>query len=313
MSKAVLTMFVMVLGVLLVSEVSAQQDARRSTSEQKPPTAEAGQAGFRPQPITLADATTGEETVPKGTTAETADGHEKAWDITGPIRLRSADPEPPGELAVKTIFDYSTSSDGSDDDLEYEFELEYGIAPNHELILEVPVELGDGATEGNADITVGHHWRLWKEQDILPAFALRNYIRVPSGYHSSGVDYELRGLITKSIIPDKFRLHLNPFLKSVNGDNEEDHRYFQWGAIVGADYRLADNLVLNLDYVHETAETNGQRNQHTMEVGVDWHFAEHQALGFVTRAGLDGDGDGENFGCAVSYIYTFDNVPALGK
>ena len=142
---------------------------------------------------------------------------------------------------------------------------------------------------------------------------MRNYIRIPSGVNSSGVDYELRGLITKSIVADKFRLHLNPFLKSVNGHNEEDHRYFQWGCIIGADYRLTDNLVLNVDYVHETSDSEGERNQHTMEVGLDWHFAPHQGIGIVTRAGLDGDDAGENFGVAISYVYSFDNFPTICK
>lgn len=238
---------------------------------------------------------------------------ETTWGIVGPIRLRSADPEELGGLEIKNKVDYSTSSDGTDDDTEYELEIEYGIAENHELIFEVPVELGDGGVDGNADITLGWHWRLWKEQDTLPAFALRNYIRVPSGYRSSGVDYKLVGLLTKSIIPEKFRLHLNPFLESVNGDNEEDARDFQWGAIVGFDYKLADNLALNMDYVHETSESEGERNQHTAEVGLDWKFAEHQTLAFVTRAGLDGDGAGENFGCTLSYIWSFDNMPYIGK
>lgn len=237
----------------------------------------------------------------------------EGWDIWGPIELRSADPEPLGEVEVKNIFNYGTSSDGTDDDSEYEFEVEYGIAPGHELIFEIPVQLFDGAIDGNADITLGWHWQLWKEQDLLPAFAMRNYIRVPSGYHSDGVDYELKGLITKSIIPDKWRLHLNPFLKSVNGNMDEDGRYFQCGFIVGTDYRLADNLTLNLDYIHETGESEGERNQHTMEVGLDWKFAPNQGIGFVTRNTLDGDGIGQNWGFGISYVYTFEDVPAIGK
>ncbi len=256
-----------------------------------------------------------EEMAPRSTETEMrADSDEgEDWDIWGPVRMRSPDPEPTGELEIKNIFDYGTSSDGTDDDFEYELEIEWGIAPNHELIFELPVEIGDGEVHGNADITLGWHWRLWKEQEILPAFAMRNYIRIPSGYQSSGVDYELRGLITKSIVPEKWRLHLNPFLKSVNGHNEEDQRYFQWGFIVGTDYRLADNLTLNLDYVHETGECEGERNQHTMEVGLDWKFAHNQGLGFVARTGLDGDGIGENFGVAISYVYSFDGFPALGR
>lgn len=306
--------YAVVFGVVFVTEVSAQENVPQSEAGRRTTLAAIRPTQFELSPLMLAAAPATEETKSASEIAETdRKSPPQEWDIVGPIRLRSADPEPTGELELKNIFDYGTSSDGTDDDIEYKFEVEWGFAPNHELIFEVPVQMGDGGVDGNADIELGWHWRLWKEQDLLPAFAVRNYIRVPSGYHSSGVDYELRGLITKSIVPDKFRLHLNPFLKSVNGDNEEDHRYFQWGVIAGADYRVMDNLVLNVDYVHETSETNGHRNQHTLEVGADWHFAEHQSLGFVTRAGLDGDDDGENWGFAISYIYEFDAVPALGK
>ena len=201
---------------------------------------------------------------PSVATKETKTSDEE-WDIWGPVQMRSANPEPTSEFEIKNIFDYGTSSDDTDDDFEYEFELEYGIAENHELIFEIPVKMGDGAVNGNADITVSWHWRLWKEQDLLPAFALRNYIRLPSGYQSSGVDYELKGLITKSILENKWRLPLNPFLKSVNGHNEDDHRDFQWGFIAGTDYRLTDTLTLNVDYVHETGKSEGERNQHTAE------------------------------------------------
>lgn len=247
------------------------------------------------------------------TTVEKRETRVEEWDIWGPVRMRSADPEPPGEFEIKNKIGYGTSSDGTDDDVEYELELEWGFAPNHELIFEVPVEMGDGGVDGNADITLGWHWRLWKEQDWIPAFALRNYLRVPSGYHSSGVDWEMRGLLTKSIIPDKWRLHLNPFFKLANGDNVEDVRHFQWGFIVGTDYRITDNLTFNFDYVHETSEEDGHRNQHSLEFGLDWKIDEHNGIGFVTRNTLDGDGIGENWGFTISYVYSFDNFPAFGK
>ena len=131
------------------------------------------------------------------------------WDISSPVRMRAAEPEKTGELEIKNIFGYSTSSEGGDDDLEYELEIEWGFAPNHHLILELPVEFGDGEVEGNADITLGWHWRLWQEQDWIPAFAMRNLVRLPSGVDSDGVDYEFRGLFTKSITPNQLRLQVS--------------------------------------------------------------------------------------------------------
>lgn len=230
---------------------------------------------------------------------------ESSWGISGPISLRSADPEEPGELEVKNIFAWSTSRDGSDDDAEYELELEYGLCENHELILEVPVELGDGRVPGNADITLGWHWRLMQEQDWLPAFAIRNYIRVPSGVDSSGVDYELRGLFTKTLVSSKMRAHFNPFLKSVNGHNEEDYRHFQWGGIFGVDYKFSENLLLIADYIYKNGEEEHTRDQHAMELGFDWTIAKNQKIGFATEIGLDGDSQDPSLGARISYILSF--------
>jgi hypothetical protein len=283
------------------------------------------------------------ETVEKTETVTEAD---KNWDIFGPIRLRSADPEELGEVEVKLNAEWGTSSSGEHDSVGLEPEIEYGIAPNHELIWAIPMEFGFGGVDGNADQEVGWHWRLWKEDPcgILPAFAIRNFLRMPSGYHSSGVDWTFRGLFTKSIIPNKLRVHLNPYFALVNGDNldsdegsnpfgaalasisshfigrassvfgeeEESHRYFRWGIIPGVDYKLCENINLVGAYIYENSPYEGQRDQHSLEFDVDWKITEHHEIGFVNRMSLDGDSVGDNFSIGLTYIYVFDNVPHLG-
>ncbi len=254
-------------------------------------------------------------------TAAEVERTDTEWEIEGPIFLRSADPEETGEIVIKNNSTYTTSSDGTDDDWEYEFEIEWGVVENHELIFELPINLGDGDVEGNGDATIGWHWRLWEEQDEWPAFAVRSYIRIPSGYHSEGVDGEIRGLLTKTIVPGKFRIHANPFMRTLNGDPEgveegnegwnwcryerEDRRHFQWGAALGGDYWLTDDLLFVADYVHESAEDTGTRNQHWVEADVDWYFAEDQILSVATMATLDGDSEGPNWGLMFSYILEF--------
>lgn len=262
------------------------------------------------EPLSLAQATPKAGTPTAGYAEKmetrTIEATEESWGISGPISLRSADPEEPRELEIKNIFGWETSRNGEDDEYEYELEFEYGLCENHELILEVPVELGDGRVPGNADITLGWHWRLFKEQDWLPAFAIRNYIRIPSGVDSSGVDYELKGLFTKTLVPDKMRFHFNPYLKSINGHNEEDYRHFQWGAITGIDYKLTENLLFITDYIYKNGEEEHTRDQHAMELGLDWEFVKHQKLCFATEIGLDGDSQGPALGAKVSYILSFE-------
>ncbi len=237
-------------------------------------------------------------------TSVTTSEQSESWDLVGPYFLRSADPEAPGELELKFIYGYETESDGSEH--EFEFVLEWGMAENWEFIFEVPVILGEGRVEGNGDISfLGFHTRFWEESGWLPALAMRNSIRVPTGYHSSGVDYTARGLITKSIIPGVLRAHANPFLTTIGGHIDEDVRRFQWGAVIGVDYRVNDDLLLIADYQNLSSKVVGQRNDHLLELGADWEFAEDQTLGFSTVFGLDGDESGLDWGMKISYIIEF--------
>jgi hypothetical protein len=272
------------------------------------------------------------ETVKTEQTTETVTSSEENWDIFGPIRLRSADPEELGEVELKFTTEWGTSSSGEHDSVTIEPEIEYGIAPNHELIWAIPMELGFGGVDGNADQEVGWHWRLWKEDvnGLLPAFAIRNILRIPSGYQSSGVDWTFKGLFTKSLIPNKLRVHLNPYFALVNGNNldeagdgwlnetlglgegEESHRYFRWGIIPGVDYKLTDSLSLALAYIYENSPMEGQRDQSSVEIGTDWKIDEHNEIGIVNRLSLDGDAIGDNCSIGVTYVYVFDNVPHLG-
>ncbi len=233
------------------------------------------------------------------------------WDLAGPYFLRSADPEPAGDLDLKFIYGYETSS-GESDEHEFEFVLEWGLTEDIEFIFEIPATFGNGGIEGNGDISfLGFHTRFWKEDGWLPAFAMRNSVRLPTGYHSSGVDYTARGLITKSIIPGKWRLHGNPFLTVASGNNVEDLRHFQWGLVLGMDYRISDDLVLIGDYQLRSSEEEGEPDNHSLELGADWQIAEHRKLAFSTEFGLDGDDSGANWSFHVSYIIAID-APSFG-
>ncbi len=250
------------------------------------------------------------------------------WDIDGPVFLRSADPEPVGELAIKNIFGYSHNREGASserDEYEYELELEYGLIEDHELILEMPWEIGEGRVQGNGDISIGWHWRLWQEDGWVPAFAMRNYARIPSGVDSSGVDYTWRGLFTWTLEPNSLRLHFNPFLTSLNGENteyndnglfggrrrfwnndEDDDRNFRWGAALGVDYKIDENLLWITDYRYENSEEYGARDNHVAELGLDWKLDEQSTIGLASEISLDGDHSGPAVTGKISYIYSLN-------
>ena len=238
---------------------------------------------------------------------------ERAYGIGGPWRLRSADALKPGQLSIRNEFNWTTGYRSGDDETTYLLTLDYGIAPMHHITIETTtIDLGDGGVNGNGDIRIGWHWQLLKEDDLTPAFALRNYIRIPTGYESSGVDYELRGLFSKSVA-DHVRLHFAPFLKSVNGDNIEDVRYFQWGAAIGTDWKITDKLDLVVDYVHETSQTEDWRNQHSLDAGFVFEVAPGHRIGINGRAGLDGDGVNGDWGAGIFYTIALDGLPSLAR
>lgn len=278
----------------------------------------AGEAS--PRALSLASFNTQEKSITtEKTTVRTIGSTEDSWEIDGPVHLRSADPEPPGEVIIKNIFSWEhmkrsdrhwwwswDSDDEERDEYEYEFELEWGVVENHELIFEVPFQVGEGEVDGNGDLTIGWHWRLMQEDGWAPAIALRNYVRIPTGIDSSGVDYELRGLFTHTLVPGSTRLHLNPYVKSVNGDNEEDAEPFQYGAVIGVDHRISDNVLFIADYKYDSEDTEDAiRGNHAAELGLDWEFAENQILGLAVQAGLDGDNHGPAVGASLSYMISF--------
>ena len=263
----------------------------------------------KPLSLTSQDEPPAEESV----VVEADKTHEdRAYGIGGPWRLRSADAVRPGRLSIRNEINWTTGHDEGDDEERYALALDYGIAPMHHLTFELPGDLGDGAVTGNGDFRIGWHWQLLKEDDCVPSFAIRNYIRVPTGYESNGVDYELRGLFSKSIT-DCVRLHFGPFLKAVGGDNIEDVRRFQWGAAIGADWMITDTLDLVIDYVHETSEVTGVRNQHSLDAGFIWEIAPNHKIGVNGRAGLDGDGVNGDWGAGVFYTIALDGLPSICK
>ena len=221
--------------------------------------------------------------------------------LSGPYFLRSADPEEAGEIELKFIYGFEKLDDGEGH--EFELELEWGLTEDLEFILSVPFVLGEGEVEGNGDITeFGFHVRHHGEANGHPAVATRHLIRIPTGHESDGIDYTGRALFTWTLVSDSLRLHLNPFLKSINGNLEEDTRRFQWGAAIGIDYWATDNLRLVADYKNFSSESYGVGNQHSIELGADWEIGEGRTIGLQTEFGIDGDDYGADFGVRIAYI-----------
>ena len=246
-------------------------------------------------------------------------------DVEGPVSMRAADVQAQGTFDLKIVLDYGTSGNGTDDDIGNRVELQWGFLEDHELVFKLPVGYGDGRIEGNGDLSVGWQWKFLEgDGGWMPAMAVYNELRTPTGYHSSGWDWELRGVFTWDVNPGTCRLHLNPFIRFMDTDNLEANlannaddltlgddddevsgRHFAGGGIIGIDHRLSDTTVINVDYILDSGRLDGYRMQHMMEAGMDYQLNDNQMLTWATRWTLDGDDQGDNWGLSLSYIFSF--------
>jgi hypothetical protein len=198
----------------------------------------------------------------------------------------------------------------TDDDVIVQPAIVWGAFQNFELSTNVPVWLGDAGDagpnkDGNADTNVGVLWRFLEPQGIWPAMALGGRMRIPTGSRSSGVDGEVRLVLTNEY-DSGIRSHINGLLRTVNGNNDENARHFQWGIILGLDGPLCAGGAVRwlADYVHRSSEHYGASNINLLELGWEWRIAEAHALGMSTQIGLDDNEDTPNFGATMTYAYS---------
>ncbi|HEV8674675.1 MAG TPA: transporter, partial [Methylomirabilota bacterium] len=118
-----------------------------------------------------------------------------------------------------------------------------------------------------------------------PAFGLKLTVNFPTGVDSSGVDGEIKGLVTKSF--DRLSLHLNAAYEFLNSDtgagDERDGRY---KVAIGASYpvgapRYTRTTVL-ADFFTEQGSRRGEDNVFGVEVG----FRHQLTLRLVLDAGV---------------------------
>jgi hypothetical protein len=199
-------------------------------------------------------------------------------------------------------------SRGRDDGFAITPSIHWGPLENLEVFLAVPMNVGDGKQDkwgfdGNYDSQLGVHYQFIREADWYPSVALRATGRFPTGYRSNGVDGELKGLMTKTIIP-RLRAHANAFISTVNGNNNPNARHFQWGFTLGMDYELCkDCLYAVVDYAHRSSYSYGVSNINLAEVGLEWFVFENNRLGLSTQFGLDDNEETPNWGMMVKWVF----------
>jgi hypothetical protein len=248
-------------------------------------------------------------------------------DLEGVTPMRSADTQEPGTLDLKLFSRWFTASDHTDDDVLLEPSMQWGMAENLEMFATLPINFGDGSQygyNGNPDLTVGWQWKFLEEQEWIPGTAVFFAVRAPTGYHSSGSDQTVGLALTKSLIPDQWRLHFNTFAKWLDGANDpptpsddvfapapHTQRNFEFGFILGTDYAINESMGVTLEYICDSGEQNGFGMQHSAWAGMGIKLDNgHEVLMSVT-ATLDGDSQGPNAGATIGYLIPLAPVPRM--
>lgn len=261
-------------------------------------------------------------------------------------RFEDADPLDCGTVDLRlglqwwTATSPATNGDSSDNFILTPT-LVWGFAENWEFSLGVDTWLGDAGDmnafeDGNYDTHLGLLWRFHEQEPFTarkgelhwPSMALSSTVRIPTGEGSAGVDAELR-LISTYEYTSGVRSHMNIFMKTHNGNNEDinnnflggvgdllsvfglggddeiDARHFQYGIVLGADGPLGcENLRWVADYMYRSSFFYGRTGIHMGEVGWEWEMAEAHKLGMSVQAGLSHVGDAPNVGIGMMYAYS---------
>lgn len=314
MHRGTLFVVLVVLATLVLcldaNSLSADQGSQGSAGGDR-----MDQVRFQDEPLSLvqADEESDEESdvISEKTTVET-----RETTVPGDYRqaseffnIREANPNVgQGQWELNAITDWTTRSDGRDDDYRIAGNIKYGVTDDLFVSMEfLPMNLGDGDRIGNGDMGLVVFNRFVRETDTIPAIAAWARMRIPSGPGSAGVDAEFHGTFTKKVA-DKCRLHLDGFVMTANGGRDErddNRRHFQWGIGVGSDYQLDEDTLLLANYLHRSSDQYGNHNQNILEMGVDRKITEGQNLKIAADIGLDGAEETPNFGLKLQYGFVW--------
>lgn len=203
-----------------------------------------------------------------------------------PTEVEDAYPVPYKGLELQGVFRYER--DGYKDRILLEPRLEYGVAPNAQVRLAVPLSFGNGGINNIEDVGVEVFYNFNAESVTLPAFAVSVGADFPTGPDSSGVDPSVRLLATKTIgNANMDRLHLN-LGYTQNFGTEVDERSNQFSAILGYSRRLNSDTMLVADFVFEQ-EDEIDTDAYLLELGVRHEIDPLTVFSAGAGAGLTSD------------------------
>lgn len=208
----------------------------------------------------------------------------KNLDENRPLRLEDPYPIATGEWAIEAGAGFTLQRRGSDRGA-FPVEILYGAVPNLQLgigstLSTAPHEVEEQTRSG--DLQLSGLYNLNQETLSVPAFGAKLTLNLPTGIDSSGIDVEMKGLVTKSF--DRLSLHFNAAYEFLTG-TERGERNGRYQLVLGASYPVGapryTRTTLLADVFTEQAAHTGEASI----VGVEAGFRHQVTSRLVFDAG----------------------------
>jgi opacity protein-like surface antigen len=232
----------------------------------------------------------------------------KNLDEGRPVRLQDAYPVAQGELALESGVGYIFKRKAKDHGF-LDLDIVYGAFANMQLELGTtlftnPREIDEAEKSG--DLTLSALYNFNQETLQFPALGIKGSVNFPTGVDSAGVDFELTGLITKSI--GRLSLHLNGGYEFVTGE-KEDERSARYKIAFGPSYPLGAPMhtrtTLVADLFVEQSAHHGEDETFGAEAGVRYQFSERVVLDVGVGSEITGPRDRSPFFTTAGFSYAF--------
>jgi hypothetical protein len=222
----------------------------------------------------------------------------KNLDEGRPLRVQDAYSIATGEVAVELGAGATVPRRGLARGL-FPASVLWGAFPNFQLELGTtlstsPREIDEQAKSG--DLRLGALYNFNQETLTLPAFGAALEVNLPTGVDSSGVDVELKGLVTKSF--GRLSLHGNAAYEFLNG-TERGERDGRYELVLGASYPIGapryTRATLIGDVFTEQSVRHGELNTVGVEAGVRYQLTPRIVWDAGVGTEVAGPGDRSRF------------------
>ncbi|MGH7428385.1 MAG: transporter [Candidatus Methylomirabilaceae bacterium] len=217
----------------------------------------------------------------------------KNLDENRPLRLEDAYPIAAGEIAIEVGGGLVVQRDGKSHGV-FPIEILYGALPNLQLgagttLLTDPREI-DELKSG--DLKLSGLYNFNQETLTLPALGFKLTVNLPTGVASSGVDVELKALVTKSL--GRLSFHLNAAYEFLNS-SFADERAGRYQFVLGASYPIGapqyTRTTLIGDLFVEQASQRGRPDSFGAEIGFRHQLTSRIVLDAGIGTEFAGPGD----------------------